>query len=173
MSQQKPKFLKTYDVAETLAAFSLAPGDALSGSVFQTVSTGTPQLMIPLAGHEALRRARLDVARYEPVQEGADFFSAHLFCLEGATAAGRTFARHFGVPPDTFEDPFTGSATGGMAAYLWHHGLIDDPVFVAEQGHWMNRPGQAFVEVVGPRDDIETVKVGGTAATILRGELEV
>jgi trans-2,3-dihydro-3-hydroxyanthranilate isomerase len=72
-----------------------------------------------------------------------------------------------------FEDPFTGSATGGMAAYLWHYGLIDEPTFIAEQGHWLHRPGQATVEVVGPRDDIETVKVGGGAVVVLRGELIV
>ncbi len=58
-----------------------------------------------------------------------------------------------------------------MAAYLWHYGLIDAPTFTAEQGHWMQRPGQAIVEVVGPRDQIETVKVGGSAVTVLRGEL--
>jgi trans-2,3-dihydro-3-hydroxyanthranilate isomerase len=58
-----------------------------------------------------------------------------------------------------------------MGAYLWHHGLIDRPTFIAEQGHWMQRPGLARVEVVGPRADIETVKVGGSAVTVLRGEL--
>jgi predicted PhzF superfamily epimerase YddE/YHI9 len=35
----------------------------------------------------------------------------------------------------------------------------------------MQRPGQAIVEIVGPPDDIETVKVGGGAVTVLRGEL--
>ncbi|MBZ0300956.1 MAG: PhzF family phenazine biosynthesis protein, partial [Anaerolineae bacterium] len=100
-----------------------------------------------------------------------DFFSPHLFCLEGVTATGRTFARHFGTPPDTLEDPFTGSATGGMAAYLWHYGLIDTPSFWAEQGHWMQRPGVGYAEVVGPPDAIETVQVGGAAVTVLRGEL--
>jgi trans-2,3-dihydro-3-hydroxyanthranilate isomerase len=58
-----------------------------------------------------------------------------------------------------------------MGAYLWHHGLLDQPSFIAEQGHWMHRPGQGTVEIVGPRHDIETVKVGGKAAAILRGEL--
>jgi trans-2,3-dihydro-3-hydroxyanthranilate isomerase len=71
------------------------------------------------------------------------------------------------------EDPFTGSATGGMAAYLWHYGLLDRPTFVAEQGHWMNRPGQGYVEVIGPREDIDTVKVGGAAVTVLKGELTI
>jgi trans-2,3-dihydro-3-hydroxyanthranilate isomerase len=137
----------------------------------QNVSTGTPQLMVPLRSLEALRRARLDVAAYTSFRSHVDFFSPHLFCLTGVTPAGQTFARHFGTPPDTLEDPFTGSATGGMGAYLWHYGLIEAPAFTAEQGHWMNRPGQATVEVIGPADDIETVKVGGGAVTILRGEL--
>ncbi len=173
MTQQKPRYLKTYDADAALAAFGLEPRDALPGAPVETVSTGTPQLMIPVAGLDSLRQARVDAVRLEALQTDADFFSAHLFCLRGATARGRTFARHFGVPPDTFEDPFTGSATGGMGAYLWRHGLIDEPEFVAEQGHWMGRPGTARVEVVGPADDIAAVRVGGTAATILRGELLV
>ncbi|HKG21794.1 MAG TPA: PhzF family phenazine biosynthesis protein [Blastocatellia bacterium] len=87
------------------------------------------------------------------------------------TARGRACARHFGVPPDTREDPFTGSATGGMAAYLWHYGLIYQHRFIAEQGHWMHRPGEATVEVIGPPEAIETVKAGGPAVTVMRGEL--
>jgi trans-2,3-dihydro-3-hydroxyanthranilate isomerase len=126
--------------------------------------------MILLKSHEPLRKAILDIEKYTALRENGDFFSPHLFCLQGVEN-GDTFARHFGVPPDTMEDPFTGSATGGMAAYLWHHGLIERPTFIAEQGHWMRRPGQASVEVVGPRDDIQTVKVGGSAVTVLRGEL--
>ena len=60
-----------------------------------------------------------------------------------------------------------------MGAYLWHYGLIDQPAFIAEQGHWLQRPGQATVEVVGARHDIETVKVGGAAVAVLRGELNL
>jgi trans-2,3-dihydro-3-hydroxyanthranilate isomerase len=71
------------------------------------------------------------------------------------------------------EDPFTGSATGGMAAFLWRYGLIDKPTFIAEQGHWLGRPGQATVEIVGSREAIETVKVGGAAAVVVRGELVI
>lgn len=171
MSQKKPQFLATYDPAQVLPIFGLPSEDALPNVPIQTVSTGTPQLMIPLRNLAALRRAQLDISAYNEFRARADFFSPHLFCLSGVTEAGRTFARHFGTPPDTLEDPFTGSATGGMAAYLWHHGLIEHPKFIAEQGHWMNRPGQAIVEIVGPRDDIETVKISGSAVTVLRGEL--
>ncbi|MHB8628862.1 MAG: PhzF family phenazine biosynthesis protein [Aggregatilineales bacterium] len=171
MSQKPPKFLATYDPGDVLPAFGLSSDDALPGVPIQTVSTGTPQLMIPLRSHEALRRAYPDPAAYARLRSASDFFSPHLFCLGGATDAGQTFARHFGVPPDTPEDPFTGSATGGMAAYLWHYGLIGEPKFIAEQGQWMNRPGSATVELIGPPDAIETVKVGGPAVTVIRGEV--
>jgi trans-2,3-dihydro-3-hydroxyanthranilate isomerase len=172
MSQRKPHFLSTHQPADVMPVFGLDETDLLPGVPIQTVSTGTPQIMIPVKGHDALRKANLDVEKYTALQDSSDFFSPHLFCLQGVEN-GQTFARHFGVPPDTMEDPFTGSATGGMAAYLWYHGLIESSSFIAEQGHWMQRPGLAYVEVIGPRDDIETVKVGGSAVTVFRGELTI
>jgi trans-2,3-dihydro-3-hydroxyanthranilate isomerase len=173
MSQKPPQFLRGYAPEDVLPAFGLTVDDWLPDSPIQTVSTGTPQLMIPVRDLDALRRIQVNIPAYAALRAAGDFFSPHLFCVQGTTDAGQTFARHFGLPPDTMEDPFTGSATGGMAAYLWHYGLIDSPRFVAEQGHWMGRPGQATVEVVGPREAIETVKVGGSAVTVLRGELVI
>ncbi len=173
MSQRQPRFLETHLPAAVAPLFGLLPEDVLPGIPIQTVSTGTPQLMLPVRNLEALRRINLDIPAYSDYRKKSDFFSPHLFCLEGATPGGQTFARHFGVPPDTMEDPFTGSATGGMAAYLWHYGLIERPTFIAEQGHWMQRPGQAYVHVVGPRDAIETVQVGGQAVTVIRGEMVI
>lgn len=172
MSQRKPQFLATYDPADVLPAFGLDPSDLLPNTIIQTISTGTPQLMVPLKDLDSLRNAVLDLEKYAALKKTGDFFSPHLFCLQGVDH-GTTFARDFGLPPDTLEDPFTGSATGGMAAYLWHYGLIESPNFIAEQGHWMNRPGEAQVEVVGPREDIETVKVGGAAVTVLKGQLSL
>jgi predicted PhzF superfamily epimerase YddE/YHI9 len=60
-----------------------------------------------------------------------------------------------------------------MAAFLWHYGLLNEPEFIADQGHWMKRPGQARVQVIGPREDIITVKVGGPAVTVLTGTLQL
>ncbi len=171
MSQLKPRFLATFSGQEAAPVFNLQTEDILPNSPVQTVSTGTPQLMVPLRSHDSLRRARVNAPLYLALRERGGFFSTHLFCLAGFTPEGQTSARHFSVPPDTMEDPFTGSATGGMAAYLWHYGLIEKPEFIAEQGHWMKRPGKARVLVVGPRENIETVKVGGSAVMVLQGEL--
>ena len=60
-----------------------------------------------------------------------------------------------------------------MAAFLWYYGLLRSPRFNAEQGNWLGRAGAAAVEVIGPRDAIETVRVAGPAAAVIRGELTV
>jgi trans-2,3-dihydro-3-hydroxyanthranilate isomerase len=173
MTQMKPMFMETYEAGVVMPIFRLSPKDVLPNAPIQTVSTGTPQLMIPVRDLEVLRRIQVDVPAYEEFRLKADFFSPHLFCLQGITDRGLTFARHFGVPPDTPEDPVTGSATGGMAAYLWHYGFITESQFIAEQGHWMNRPGYVFVEVIGPRQEIESIKIGGTAVTVMQGTLSI
>ena len=173
MYQKTPEFRATYLAEVTAPIFGLTPGDLLPGVPVQTISTGTPQLMVAVRDHDTLRRAVLDPAAYDQLRQasGNEFFSAHLFCLGGATPRGDVFARHFTGPPASFEDPFTGSATGGMGAFLWRYGLIKSPRFTAEQGHWIHRPGTASVEVLGPRDAMETVRVAGPAVAVVRGEL--
>lgn len=173
MAQKKPEFLQTFEAETVMPIFGLRPEDARPDAPIQVVSTGTPQLMIPVRDHEVLRRINMNIPAYTELREKGRFFSPHLFCMGGVTHRGDTFARHFGVPPDTMEDPFTGSATGGMGSYIWHYRLLNRRRMIAEQGHWMNRPGEATVEVIGHPDDIQTVKVGGAAVVVLRGKLEI
>ncbi len=174
MTQNPPQFFRTYAPEAVMPAMGLTEDDVLEGYPIQTVSTGTKHLMIPLKSLGALKRMTLNHRLYRELRETGDFFGGpHLFCVEGITGEGSTFARHPGLPPDTHEDPFTGSSTGSMSSYLWKYGLIDMPRFIAEQGHWMNRPGKAWVEIVGERDNITGVKVGGEAVTVLEGMLRL
>jgi len=173
MTQRRPEFLQTLDRAAVAPVVGLKASDLLTDAPVQVVSTGTPQLMIPVANPDALRRARLDVPEYVALRAREKFFSVHLFVLEGATPHGRTFARHFGVPPDHTEDPVTGSATGGMGAYLFHHRLLRERDFLAEQGHWMGRPGAVEVRLEGTPDDVRSVSIAGPAVVVARGTLEV
>jgi predicted PhzF superfamily epimerase YddE/YHI9 len=64
-----------------------------------------------------------------------------------------------------------------MGSYIIRYGLMEPsyPVtsIVVEQGHSMGRPGKVFVEVRGDSEDIQQVKVSGTAVTILKGTLYI
>jgi trans-2,3-dihydro-3-hydroxyanthranilate isomerase len=173
MTQRRPLFRPPLEAAVVASAFGL-PLEALRDDApVQVVSTGTEQLMVPLRSKEWLRQALVDVPRYRALQQAAAFFSAHLFVLGGATPEGQTFARHVAISPDLFEDAVTGSATGGMGAYLFHHGLLTERDFVAEQGHWMGRPGRVAVHVEGTPQEIQWVSVAGTAVVVARGMLEI
>jgi trans-2,3-dihydro-3-hydroxyanthranilate isomerase len=171
MLQLPPQFLHIYAASEVTPCFGLTADDLYLDVPIQTVSTGTPMLMIAVKDTAVLSKIRFRPDLFEALSKSGDFFSAHLFCLGGFTSSGDTAARHFVEPPSVMEDSFTGSATGAMACYLWKHHLITSPSFIAEQGHLMHRPGKALVELTAKGDSIIGVSIGGNAVTSLRGEL--
>ncbi len=174
MTQVAPGFGAEVPAAIVAKAIGLALEDIAAPP--QVVSTGLPFCITLLKDHDALRRARLDpsgMVRFRAAvrAEETGVMEPYLVALGGATSAGDTFARLLMEPPLPAEDPFTGSATGATAAWLWHHGLIAGPRYVAEQGHAMGRPGSARVEVLGPPEAITGVQVGGQGRIVMRGEL--
>jgi len=182
MSQPPPVFLGTVPRAEIAAALHLDESDLLEGTTPQTVSTGTPQLMIALASRAALDRAEPD--RRALYRRDRDWTSVHVFArgtvLRQAHAHVTTrqddnvalVARHFSDFGDVIEDPFTGSATGGMAAYCARYGIVRERAYAVEQGMHVHRPGRAQVEVGGdPPHAIGRITVAGPAVTVLRGTM--
>jgi trans-2,3-dihydro-3-hydroxyanthranilate isomerase len=172
MSQPPPAFSNTVPRAEIAAALHLGDDDLLAGMTPQTVSTGTPQLMIPLASRDALDRAKPDRdALFR--REGRDWFSVHVFARGEAHDAGAALvSRHFADFGDVIEDPFTGSATGGMAAYCARYGIVPERSYAVAQGMHVHRPGRAQVEVGGePPGAIGRIVVAGPAVTVIHATL--
>lgn len=173
MTQVAPEF-GPHVAPELVAAAIGLPSSAII-SPPQVVSTGLPFCITVLRDHAALRAAQLNVDALRQVAQtagysGADMAEPFLVTLQGATEAGDTFSRLLLAPPSPPEDPFTGSATGAMAAYLWKYGLMAKDSFVAEQGHDMGRPGQAVVTRVGPPDAMTGIKVAGRGFVLMRGQ---
>lgn len=174
MTQAAPTFGPTSDPKAIAAIYGLDVSDIVG--VPQVVSTGLGFTITVLSSHDAMKRANLDedLLRQHCAGLGSPdgtMLEPYLIALDGATPAGDTFGRLLMVPPSPPEDPFTGSATGAAAAYLWRYGLIDQPQYIAEQGHGMGRPGQARVEIVGAAGAPELVRVGGHAYILMSGEL--
>lgn len=174
MTQIAPTFGPEIAPAQVAAAVGLKATDIMGQP--QIVSTGLPFCIAVVADPDVLRRAAPVTATLDGFADrhaipNVDRVFPYLVTLSGATSAGATFARLLLTPPLPVEDAFTGSATGATAAYLWHHGLIDSPTYIAEQGHGMGRPGHARVEVLGPPDAITSVKVAGQAHVLISGNL--
>ncbi|WP_299647932.1 PhzF family phenazine biosynthesis protein [uncultured Tateyamaria sp.] len=174
MTQIAPTFGARPDAALVAAVGGLSADDIIHPP--RVTSTGLPFTITVLKDRATLERAQFNLGAFQTYLEalgvhGTDVMEPFWCTLEGATDQGDTFARLLMAPPSPAEDPFTGSATGAMAAYLWSEGLIESPNFVAEQGHGLGRPGQAKVEVLGPRDAIAGVVVEGRAHVLMSGTL--
>jgi trans-2,3-dihydro-3-hydroxyanthranilate isomerase len=174
MSQPPPVFMRTVPRADIAAGLGLDDADLLEGTTPQTVSTGAPQLMVALASRAALDRCDPD-RRALFRRADCEWSSVHCFIRgdgrpgdEEAALVARNFANDGDVP----EDPFTGSATGNMAAYCARYGIVRERSYVVHQGAYVQRPGRAEVEVGGePPDAIGRITVAGSAVTTLRGTL--
>lgn len=176
MTQVAPQF-GAHVPADLVAKAISLPQEAII-SPPRMVSTGLPFCITVLRDHDALRAARLSEDTLRKVAatagySGSDMAEPFLVTLKGATDAGDTFSRLLMAPPSPPEDPFTGSATGAMAAYLWKYGLMTKDSFVAEQGHDMGRPGQAVVTRVGPTDAMTGIKVAGQGHILMRGQVDL
>lgn len=173
MTQNAPVFAGEVPAARVAEVMGLSEADFVG--VPQVVSTGLPFCVAAVRDLAAIRRAQLNVSALEAFQRDvrlgdASVMEPYLVTCEGATDSGDTFGRLLLLPPSPREDPFTGSATGCAASYLWRYGLIERPRYVAEQGHDLGRPGQAQVEVLGARDAITGVRVSGRGVIVMRGE---
>ena len=173
MTQARPEFRHTLDRDTYAQVLGIVTSDLLEGFPAQVVSTGTPQAIIPVASLAVLERVRPDLQRLAELEGEDGYFSTHVFTPQAYDPANRAHARHFGPSSGVWEDPVTGSATGGMAAYLWRHGLVREAAYTVEQGHIMGRPGLVEVEVDGEGDTPTTVRIAGTAVTVLRGTITV
>lgn len=175
---QRPEFLAAADAGQVqrLARALGLPVEAIAavGTPVQVVSTGFPQLFVPvrsLAEVRSLDPFRLDVPTLADLcrELGLPTVDVAVFTLETALPGRHVHLRFFAPTSGVPEDPATGSASGGLGAYLVRHGLVPVAEIHTEQGLEMGRPSHVVVEVEGPADDIRMVRVSGSAVKVIEG----
>ncbi len=178
MTQDHPKFLDVVEDVTNLARGLGLPPQAIAetGLPVQVVSTGVPQMMVPLRSlseTEALDAGRLNTVALNQACEavGADCVMIFTFQTSrpDATVHVRMFAPLLGVP----EDPATGSANGALGAYLVHHRAVTvmegTTHIISEQGAELGRPSTLYVEVDSAGGEISAVRVGGKVVPVAEG----
>jgi trans-2,3-dihydro-3-hydroxyanthranilate isomerase len=172
MSQPSPTFGAELGTEEVAAGFSLEAEDFLPGVPCQVVSTGVPFLMAPVRSLDVLKRAEMERPPLRELLARTGAAAVFMFALEGFAPEADTHARLFD-PDGTMEDPFTGSASGCMGAYIVRHGLRPGPTFRLEQGHLLGRPGQGILEVLGDSRRISGIKLSGSAVKTTEGTITI
>jgi trans-2,3-dihydro-3-hydroxyanthranilate isomerase len=178
MTQDRPAFGATLvDLSDLTTGLGLAPeAIAETGLPVQVVSTGMPQMMVPvrsLAEVQSLGAGHLDVPALNRACRSVGTECVMVFALETerleTSVHVRLFAPLLGIP----EDPATGSANGALGAYLVRHQAL--PVtapttrFSSEQGAEIFRPSQLWIEVDGAAGNPTGVRVGGQAVLVAEG----
>lgn len=175
ITHKKPQFMDTYDPKDYAEALGLSLVDIHSPNPLQTVSTGTPHLMMPVSTSRSLDRIKPNWDRLKELQADSDYVSMSVFTRDTREPTSDAQVRHFAPALGVYEDPVSGSAAGSLGSYIIRYGFMEAtyPVtsIVIEQGHYVERPGKIFVEVRGDQEGIDQVKVSGTAITVVKGKL--
>ena len=155
---------------ELYAAFHLSMADRPNGLEPQVISTGLPDILLPVTGRPALEHAVQDEAEVTRLSQHYDVVGVHMFCLDPAadvTARCRNFAPRYAIP----EEAATGTSNGALTYYLYRRGLVQPGAenrFV--QGETMGKPSEILSRLTAAHTG-ETVQVGGRAVLTLRCEL--
>jgi len=179
MTQSQPQFrvcpLSRNAVAATLGVPSeeIAP----EGMPLELAYTGLWHLIVPVLHMETIEEMSPNLVELAQLNHQMGVHTTHVFSMgtlhSESTLHGRDFAPAVGIS----EDPATGTANGALGAYLLKNGIVGGSQLIvdiiAEQGYEIGRPSTVLVEVTRAGAEITRVRVGGTAITVLEGEIVV
>jgi trans-2,3-dihydro-3-hydroxyanthranilate isomerase len=168
MLQEPAVFGAEVERAEALAPLGLTVEDGDPQLPPQVVSTGAPQLILPLRDRDAAARATPDYEAIGALLEahGAVTLYAAACAPRGAGEQSAAHARSFAFSAEIGEDPATGSAAGPLCAYL--HARTGSDRLAIDQGVEMGRPSRLDTLVAGDR-----VRVGGDVVVLADGTLHL
>ena len=174
MTQPAPRFGPKID-KKILSKIGGIPEDSILCEP-QVVSTGLPFPIVVVDSLDTLKKVKIDFLALDKLRSTIPeniLMEPFWVCLTPPRDNGLTFSRLLLQSSGRSEDPFTGSATGAMAAYLWDNKLIQTPAFNAHQGDFLGRPGEAEVKVLCSSGNITGVKVTGSAYVLMTGKLKI
>ncbi|MBR1766720.1 MAG: PhzF family phenazine biosynthesis protein [Bacteroidales bacterium] len=161
--------LTTEETADAYRALNLSPlSPTLSNLRPQVVSTGLPDIMLPLPSVATLNTLRPDMGAIAALTAHLGAVSLHPFALgnDSHTAHVRDFAPSCGIP----EESATGTANASLTHYLHTHSLL---TLGAEcsflQGEAMGRPSVVYTHLAPDGN----VWVGGPAFIVAEGVLRI
>jgi trans-2,3-dihydro-3-hydroxyanthranilate isomerase len=162
MLQEPARHGPELDPGEVLPMAGLEAGDADPALPVQVVSTGVPQILVPVRDAAVLARIRPDYDRIGALIEQHEAVVLYLCAVDGE----RVRARSFMSTAEMGEDPATGSAAGPLAAYVAARTGVQ--AITIDQGAEIGRPSVMRAAVEGDR-----IRVGGDAVVVVDGTVQL
>ena len=136
------------------------------------ISTGLPDIMMPVADLTALNAMTPDMKALSQLSARYNVVGVHAFtlsCEEGVTAHARNFAPLY----DIDEEAATGTSSGAMTYYFYLNGRIDAKAHCKYiQGEAMDRPSVILTTIDAEGENCR-IQVGGSAVILAEGEIHI
>lgn len=145
-----------------------AVGYLKGGLCPEMISTGLPDIMMPVKDEEILHAIKPDFPELSVLSEEYDVVGVHAFTAEATD--GQIHVRNFAPRYAIDEEAATGTSNGALTYYLYKNGLLksgDRSVFI--QGEAMGRPSE-IVSIIEEKDKIR-IDIGGRAVTLATGDI--
>ena len=167
MQMAKPQIIATLSETDEIY-WALGVKDYCPKMPVQVVSTGLPDLMIPLPDVVTLQSLQPDMETVSVITKKHKAVSFHVFAFgnDDYTAHVRDFAPLYDIP----EESATGTANASLTYYLQQCGCLGNEAECAfRQGEAMGRPS-----IIATRIQADgNIFVGGTAMVVAEGNIEL
>lgn len=157
------------------AALSLPNGVLeLGASKPRLIGAGGVNYVYARAPLDAVRKAQVNSAAYDAL--GLDeVVGVYLYAEKGESPDADYHARMFAPNAGILEDPATGSAAASVPGHIALSERLKDGEhrWVIEQGFEMGRPSRIHARVEVANGAVASVRIGGNAVAVQRGELSL
>lgn len=171
MQQSAPKDLGIVeDIESLIECFNLNKEEIGIDNEYappKIISTGLPDIMLPINSKEKLYNLKIDMNKLTEVSRELGVTGVHAFYLpryDSDVVYTRNFAPLVGIN----EEAATGTSNGALIYYLKSQGYITGNEIVSIQGEPMNRPSRIYC-YIEDRDGAYDVRVGGEARIVMQG----
>jgi trans-2,3-dihydro-3-hydroxyanthranilate isomerase len=167
MAPPRPDLGGRFPADRAARLVGLKPADLSLELPAQLVSIGPKFVFVGVKDLATLRGCQLDVAYHRTcLAEGLPVNAVFVFSSEAYSTDADYAARLFFEANGVREDPATGSANSGFAAYLHQH--LERPIdAIVEQGFEIKRPSRLYIKA-----DSAGVRVGGRVQAVVTGALQ-
>ena len=138
----------------------------------QMISTGLPDIMMPVASQADLAAIAPDFPALARLSEKYEVVGVHAFTTD-AEAGTTCHVRNFAPLYDIDEEAATGTSNGALSYYGYLNGFVksgDDCRFV--QGEKMNRPSVILSRIEAAGDKC-AIQVGGSGVILAEGDIKL
>lgn len=137
----------------------------------EMISTGLPDIMLPVRSEEELAAITPDFPALSKLSQRYEVVGVHAFTVN--TKDGAVHCRNFAPLYDIDEEAATGTSNGALTYYLYKNGLLTpgrENLFI--QGEAMDRPSKIMSRLTADGDNVK-IQVGGNAVILACGEINL